>query len=107
MTKSKAYISGQITGLPIKEAKANFKAAEERLIAQGYEVVNPMELPEHEPIINSGGTDYERWVKHMKVDIKAMMDCDTIAVQPNSIRSKGATIECGLAFNLGFTTIYL
>jgi len=35
------YISGQISGLPLEVARANFAKAESKLIAQGYEVANP------------------------------------------------------------------
>jgi hypothetical protein len=99
----KVYISGKITGLPIEEAKANFKAAEERLIAEGYECINPMELKEHEAILNSLLSHHERWIEHMKVDVKYMMECDTIAMLQNWVGSKGANIEYDLALKLGFT----
>lgn len=41
----KIYISGKITGLPYDEAAAIFNRAKAFLLAKGFEVVNPMELP--------------------------------------------------------------
>ena len=103
----KVYISGKITGLPIEEAKQNFKNCERWLLEDGYEVVNPMELPEHEAIIaDKELSTEEQWRLHMKADIKAMMDCDGIFVMMNYIESKGAKIEYKLAMELGLFGLY-
>ena len=103
---TKIYISGQITGLPIEEAEFNFKAAENMLISKGYNVVNPFELPEHKDIIKLPLTEHERWVLHMKVDIKALMDCDAIYMLNNYKKSKGAMIEFSTALQFGYKVLY-
>ena len=105
----KVYISGKITGLPIEEAKQNFKNCELMLIEEGYEVVNPMELPEHEAILAMDEMELVedgKWYLHMKADIKAMMDCDGIFVMMNYTESKGAKIEYKLAMELGLFGLY-
>lgn len=99
--KHKIYISGQITGLPIEEAMMNFAKAETYLISLGFDVVNPMSLPEHEAIAKLPLSESERWVLHMKVDIKALMDCTDIFMLQNWGNSKGAKIERDIAIQLG------
>ena len=100
--KPKIYISGQISGLPIEEAQKNFKDAELMLIGKGFEVVNPFELPEHEAILKNGKSHSEQWILHMKVDIKALMDCTEIFMLQNWGNSKGAKIERDIAIALGY-----
>jgi len=103
----KIYISGKITGLPIEEAKQNFKNCENWLREDGYDVANPMELPEHAEILAMTDlSSEEQWCLHMKADIKAMMDCDAIFVMSNYKESKGAMIEYELAMKLGLHGMY-
>lgn len=107
--REKVYISGKITGLPIDEAKRNFKNCADYLRDEGYEVVNPMELPEHEAILAMDEMELVedgKWYLHMKADIKAMMDCDSIFVMLNYTESKGAMIEYKLAMELGLHGMY-
>lgn len=95
--KKKAYISGQISGLPYDEVVAKFKEAEERLQAQGYETVNPMKngLPDNAP-----------WELHMALDIVQLLGCETIYLLPDWQQSKGATLEKTIAELTGKTMIY-
>jgi Asp-tRNA(Asn)/Glu-tRNA(Gln) amidotransferase A subunit family amidase len=89
--KLKAYISGKISGME-QEAKALFQSSEDRLTAQGYEVVNPMKLPH----------DHDKtWESYMKECIKALMDCDVLFYMENSVQSRGAQIEIWLAAKFG------
>ena len=104
--KIKIYISGQISGLPIEQAQKNFKDAELMLISKGFEVINPFELPEHAAILKNGESHNEQWIEHMKVDIKALMDCDSIYMLRYWGRSKGANIELNLAIELNYDIIY-
>lgn len=91
------YICGPMTGLPEYNYPA-FHAAARELRAQGHTVFNPAEID------HSGATC---WADHMKLDIVAMMYCDTIAVLPGADNSKGATFERMIAAKLGFNVIYL
>lgn len=84
----KVYISGQISGLPIEEAKKKFGSIEAQLIAQGYEVVNPLKngLPWNAP-----------WELHIAMDIVLLMGCDTIYLLTGWDNSRGATLEKNFA----------
>lgn len=84
----KVYISGQISGLPIEEVKEKFSSVEAQLIAQGYEVVNPLKngLPWNAP-----------WELHIAMDIVLLMGCDTIYLLTGWYNSRGATLEKNFA----------
>ena len=89
----KIYISGPITGLTYEQAWLNFKTAEEHLIEEGYDVVNPF---------NNGLDPDDPWEAHMKADIKLLMGCDAIYILSNWKESEGARIEIALAIALGY-----
>lgn len=80
----KIYISGQISGLPYDEVVAKFKEAEERLQAQGYETVNPL---------NNGIPYNAPWEMHVAMDVVQLIGCDTIYLLPDWQQSKGATLR--------------
>ncbi|MGC8116000.1 DUF4406 domain-containing protein [Metapseudomonas otitidis] len=91
---NRIYLSGPMTGLP-DENRPAFNAEAARLRALGYQVENPAEL-------NPPGTP-----RHicMKVDIQALLGCDTIALLPGWIDSAGATLERACAVQCGIRTI--
>lgn len=93
----KIYISGKITGIEA-EAENLFNETEKQLIDLGYEVVNPLKL-------NHASHD-KSWEAYMKVDIKALCDCDSIYMLSNYKASKGALIELLLATVLKLNVIY-
>lgn len=83
----KIYLSGPMTGLPGYNFHA-FHAEAERLRKLGYYVINPAE-------INAGNV-----LKHheyLRADIKALCDCDTIALLPGWNKSHGAVSEMKVA----------
>lgn len=92
----RVYISGQITGLPFEEVERNFNEAEQRLEAEGFTAVNPL---------NNGLTVDHKWIEHMKADIKMLLECDAIYLLKSWRQSKGATIERDLAVSLGYKVI--
>lgn len=93
----KIYISGKITGLEESEAFKNFEAAEKKLKAEGFEVVNPLKLEHnHNKSLES----------YMKEDIKALIECEGIYVLENYLESLGAQIELRLAQDLGLAVRY-
>ena len=94
----KIYISGKITGLPLEEAKANFKKVEKGLQRQGYLAINPMELVPYHPDKN--------WNDYMVDDIALLLTCDTIYMMDNYKESKGAKLELAIAKELGLKVIY-
>lgn len=93
----KAYISGQISGLPYDEVAAKFATAEAKLQAQGYETVNPL---------NNGIPINAPWEIHVAMDVILLMGCDTIYLLPDWQQSKGATLEKSFAELTGKTMIY-
>jgi hypothetical protein len=85
----KPYIAGPMTGLPEYNYPA-FMAAEEQLVAAGYEVENPAQ----------GLVDGWEWQNYMRRGITQLMRCDGIALLPNWHKSKGAQIEYEIARSL-------
>jgi hypothetical protein len=85
----KLYISGAITKSTM--AETNFYEAKKCLHSKGYDVISPMDF-------NDEGTT---WETCMKRDIKALMECDGVAVLDNWQRSRGATLEVFIATQVG------
>lgn len=84
-----------MTGVPELNFPA-FHAEATRLRALGYQVVNPAEI--------NTGTDLS-WHACMRADIKALCDCDTLALLPGWQRSSGAHLEMHLAHRLGLEIV--
>ncbi len=92
----KVYISGKITGIE-QEAPHIFAKAERLLQSMGYETINPLTL---------NHTHDKSWHSYMKMDIKALCDCDGIYMLKNWTDSKGAIIEHTIAMYLGLFVRY-
>lgn len=91
----KLYISGPISGYPDLNAKA-FNDAAKVLRANGYDVVNPIELGEPE------GWSHEQF---MRRDLRLLLDCDGLAMLPGAEWSKGALQERDAAFAAGLPVL--
>jgi hypothetical protein len=91
------YISGPMSGKPGLNFD-EFNAAAAKLRADGYQVINPAEIT-----IDHGA----KWEECLRRDIRAMMDCDAIAMLPGWEHSKGARLEHHIAVELGFEVIIL
>ena len=89
MNSPKIYISGKITG--DNDYRAKFLRAGNKLFDAGYYPVNPA-------LLALKGTP---WEKAMRDVLKAMLDCDGVALIPDWKRSKGAKIEERLAREVG------
>lgn len=87
------YIAGPMTGLPAMNYPA-FKAEAARLRALGFEVENPAENPKQ-----------ESWEAYMRVALRQMLTCDTIALLPGWINSRGANLERNVAQKVGLTVV--
>jgi hypothetical protein len=85
------YISGPMTGLPEFNFPA-FHAAAATLRNSGHEAVNPAEIN-----AETGGD----WHYYLKADIKALCDCNALALLPGWQNSKGAHLELHIAHRLG------
>lgn len=93
--KRRVYLSGPMTGMPDLNFPA-FNAEAARLRDIGFEVVNPAE-------INRDAT--MTWEACMRNDIKALCDCDAIALLPGWEQSKGAHLEVHIAHRLGLSVV--
>lgn len=75
-----------------------FNAAAAKLRAAGFEVVNPAELDAQDPTVTE-------WADYLRRDIRALMDCDKVAVLPGWELSRGATLEVHIAQSLHMTVM--
>ena len=88
---ARVYISGPMTGLPDLNFPAFHRAARS-LRRLGLDVVNPAEINPDAAL---------PWQQCMRADIKALCDCDVIALLPGWENSKGAHLELHIAHRLG------
>ena len=102
MKKKVIYISGKITGT--SDYADRFSAVENKLIAEGYEVMNPVR--EGKWLEHYLEPEKPTWVQYMKYDIATMMKADHIYMMRGWKQSKGARVEHFLARALSYTIIY-
>jgi len=88
----KIYQSGPMTGIYGQNKKA-FRTAERALWDAGFVPVSPVRVVRK----------FTTWREAMKLDIKAMVDCDAVATLRGWEDSRGARIEVNLALELGLT----
>lgn len=91
----RVYVSGPMSGMPEFNFPA-FNATATMLRAQGYDVVNPVDI---NPDSNTS------WETCLRRDLAAMLDCDAICMLPGWEKSRGATLERHLADKLGFKIV--
>ena len=93
----KVYISGQISGLDLAEARARFADAEELLQGMGFDTVNPWDngLPVDAP-----------WIAHMCRDLELLNECSCIYMMDGWRDSKGACIEYDFAIRTGKSVLF-
>lgn len=89
------YLSGPMTGMPGLNFPA-FNVAAARLRDLGHEVVNPAELNK-DPAA--------RWHECLRVDLKALLDCNTIALLDGWQKSNGAHLEMHVAHRVGIDIV--
>ena len=86
----KIYISGKITGLPVREAIAKFRSAAEKIRRFGFEPVSPFD----------NGLPLEAdWAEHIGKDISLLLRCDAIYLLDDYEKSEGARIELCIALH--------
>lgn len=86
------YIAGPMTGYPQHNYPA-FEAAAGDLRALGFRVVSPHELHDDDM-----GRPFD-W--YLRRDLKALVECDAIALLPGWQDSRGASLEHHVAVALG------
>lgn len=89
----KIYLSGPMTGIPEYNFPA-FHAEAARLRKIGHEVVSPAEVNPDTSMT---------WEQCLRADIKALCDCEAIALMPGWEGSKGAHIELHIAHRIGLS----
>lgn len=85
---SRVYLSGPITG--IEGYKRHFEGWKDKLVARGYDVVNPAELTS---VI---GENFS-YMEIMQIDLDLLQRCDCLAQMPGWELSRGCNIEYGYA----------
>jgi hypothetical protein len=93
----KLYLSGPMTGLPDLNFPA-FNHAAFLLRINGHKVVNPAEL-NPDPAAS--------WHDCMRKDIKALCDCEGIALMDGWENSQGAHLELNIAHRLGLKVLFV
>ncbi len=88
--KKTLYLCGAITCDP--NYKRKFENKSFQLLNTGYDVINPIDLTKI-----FGVTE---WIECMKVDIRAMVLSDGIALIPSNFPSKGRDLELYIAKKL-------
>jgi len=99
LAKSKSqvvYIAGKVTGLPVHEYEAKFKAAKDMLTAQGFHVLNPCDFIGPE----------EDWKTAMRKATTLLNMADHIYMLPDWKDSAGAILEHRLAVEFGLNAMY-
>ena len=97
MSKKKVYISLPISGYDLDERKETALAMEVKLRRRGYDVFNP--LGDH---FQPGLTTNE----YMKLDLKALLDCDVIMFMYGWNRSAGCHTELCVAMACGMDVMF-
>lgn len=88
---TRVYLSGPMSNLPDLNFPA-FHAAAAALRGKGFEVINPAEIS-----LDQGAS----WEACMRADIKALCDCDALALLPGWMDSRGAHLEVHIAHRIG------
>jgi hypothetical protein len=93
--KTKIYIAGKVSGLPIGDVTIKFGTVQKELEAQGFEAINPL------AVVNDW---HLPWEEAMKKCLKALIDADGVLLLPCYLDSPGAQIELKLAADLKIRT---
>ena len=87
----KIYLSGKITGT--NDYMERFANAETRLMAMGYDVINPAKENAHFP-------DDTPWAVYMGESLKMLCNADGILLLDGWKQSRGANIEFDVAMKM-------
>ncbi len=98
----KIYLAGPMTGYQNLNFPA-FHAEAARLRELGHEVINPAELNNEDPALTFETPEayVAHWRDCMRVDIAALLNCETVALLDGWKASKGARLEHHIAMELG------
>lgn len=97
----RVYLSGPMSGHPDNNFPA-FNAYASALRGLGLDVVNPAEIDVGIPEPAESSLEWRDFYNAcMRADIKALCDCQAIAMMPGWERSKGAHLELHIAHRVG------
>lgn len=104
----KVYLSGPMKGYPESNFPA-FHSTAAALRAKGLEVVNPAEI---EPgVAQPDGEESPGWRDFynacLRADLKALMDCQAIALMRGWEASNGANLELHVAHRVGMRVLFV
>ncbi len=91
----KVYMAGPVTGRDPEETIALFDKYEAMIRECQFTPVNPLKL----------GCTGENWHNDMRLCIKALVDCNLIALLPGWQQSAGASLEEFIARSLNINTL--
>lgn len=94
----KVYISGKISGLPLKNVIEKFKFHAVFLELKGHEPINPIDINPFD--------ETKDWYDYMCNDIAALLKCDAIYMLKDWGQSRGARIEYQIAKELGLHILF-
>ena len=97
----RVYLSGPMKGYPESNFPA-FHATAADLRARGLEVVNPAEIN-----VNGAENDADFYNQCLRADLKAMMDCEAIALMRGWEKSNGANLELHVAHRVGMRVLFV
>lgn len=103
----KVYLSGPMRGYPDNNFQA-FHTIAAALRAKGLDVVSPAELnPLAGPVTEDSPGWREFYNIWLRADLRAMMDCDAIALMRGWERSNGANLELHVAHRVGMEVLFV
>lgn len=97
----RTYLAGPMSGIPLHNFPA-FAVAASRLRAMGHTVISPAEMDgaaTHEDLDSIPRSEF------LRRDVRALSECDAIAVLPGWRSSPGATFEVDVARALGMPVL--
>ncbi len=97
----RVYLSGPMTGHPESNFPA-FHAAAAALRAKGLEVVNPAEIN-----VKGAENAADSYMACLRADLRAMMDCEAIALLAGWEKSNGANLELHVAHRVGMDVLFV
>lgn len=105
MSARKIYISGKITGLPLREYQEKFKRQEDELLRACFSAWNPAT----EVVAKLDMWFYTEditWKSAMQVCVAQLVYCDGVFAMPCHADSKGAALELHIAKALDIPIFY-
>ena len=88
------YISLPITGYDLHERRDVARRQREKLMAEGWAVVDPLNQQDHI-------ADEASWADHMRYDLKLLLNCDAIYMMDGWHTSRGCATEYLVASDCG------